>query len=403
VNSDRIYLDNAATTALRAEVADAMREAFADSNYNPSSLHAEGRRARAVLDAARERVASLLGAARNEIIFTGSGTEADNLALLGVARAAARGAHVLATAIEHHAVTSALDRLRHEGFETTMLPVDSDGCVEPAEFAAALRPTTVLASVMYANNEIGSVQPIAELAGIARERGVLFHTDAVQAPTWLPLDVNRLGVDLLSLSSHKFYGPKGVGLLYVRRGAPIAPILHGGGQEFGHRSGTQNVVGIAGMARALELAALERPRQSPRVAALRDRLESGIRAAVPDVRINGGGAPRLANSLNVSFAEVDSAALLIALDLAGIAVSAGSACTSGSLEPSHVLAALGLEARWQTGAIRFSLGTATTESEIDRALAVLPQLVADLRRPAGLLRGDGSTQKTNGARLGAEA
>jgi cysteine desulfurase len=389
VNSERIYLDNAATTALRAEVADAMREAFAESNYNPSSLHAEGRRTRAVLDAARERVASLLGATRNEIIFTGSGTEADNQALLGVARTAERGAHIVTTAIEHHAITSAVDRLHDEGYETTVLPVDSEGRVETARFTAALRPTTVLASVAYANNEVGTVAPIAELAAIARERGVLFHTDAVQAPSWLPLDVRELGVDLLSLSAHKFHGPKGVGLLYVRRGVRIAPILHGGGQEFGRRSGTQNVLGIVGMARALELAVLERTRRGREVAELRDRLEAGITALVPDVRINGGGAQRLANNLNVSFAGVDSAALLIALDLAGIAVSAGSACTSGSPEPSHVLVALGLEPRWQTGAIRFSLGITTSRSEIDRVLRLVPPLVADLRRPAGLLRGDG--------------
>jgi cysteine desulfurase len=381
VNSKRIYLDNAATTPLRAEVAEAMREAVADSNYNPSSLHAEGRRAAAVLDAARERVASLLVATRSEIIFTSSGTEADNLALLGVARAASPGGHVVVTAIEHHAVLSAVDRLREEGFEVSVLPVGRDGLVDVAQFAAALRPTTVLASVMYANNEIGTVQPIAELTRVARSRGVLFHSDAVQAPSWLPIDVAELGVDLLSLSAHKCQGPKGVGLLYVRRGVPIVPILHGGGQEFGRRPGTQDVVGIAGMARALELAAAERAEQSRRVAALRDRLESGIRAAIPDVRINGA-APRLANNLNVSFAGAESASLLIALDLAGIAVSAGSACTSGSLEPSHVLAAMGLDQRRQHGTIRFSLGTTSSAADIDRVLAVLPALVAEQRCPS---------------------
>jgi cysteine desulfurase len=397
VNSDRIYLDNAATTVLRAEVADAMREAFA-ANYNPSSLHAEGRGARVLLDTARERIASILGASRNEIVFTSSGTESDNLALFGVARAGPRDGGVIAAATEHSAVISALGQLREEGYETSMLPVGADGRVDVAELAEALRPTTVAVSVMYGNNEIGTIAPIPELARLAHERGVLFHTDAVQAPSWLPVDVRQLGVDLLSLSAHKFGGPKGIGLLYVRRGTPIAPILHGGGQEFGRRPGTQNVAGIVGMARALELAQLERPEQSPRIARLRDALEAGIRTAVPDIRVNGGD-PRLANNLSVSFAGVDAAALLIALDLAGIAVSVGSACTSGSLEPSHVLAAIGLEDRWQGKAIRFSLGTTTTAAEIDRVLAVLPRLVADLRRPAEALAGGTVRHKPNGAPL----
>jgi cysteine desulfurase len=388
VNSERIYLDNAATTRLRAEVVDVMREAAARADYNPSSLHAEGRRARAVLDTARERLASLLGAARNEILFTSSGTESNNLALLGVARAGASRAHVVAAATEHPSVLSVLDRLRDEGFDTTVLPVGPDGCVEPAAFAASLRPTTVLASVMYGNNETGALSPIAELARAARRRGVLFHVDAVQAPCWLPVDVRQLDVDLLSLSAHKFHGPKGVALLYVRRGVPMAPLLYGGGQEFGRRPGTPNVPGIAGMAAALELAELERPHCSRSIGAQRDRLEAGISAAVPDVRINGAPS-RLPNISSVSFAGLESAALLVALDLAGVAVSAGSACTSGSLEPSHVLAALGLERRWQTGTVRFSLGTVTSAAEIDRVLALLPPIVAGLRRPAEALRGDG--------------
>ncbi len=389
MNFERIYLDNAATTPLRNEVVDAMREALPDSGFNPSSLHAEGRRARGALDKARDRVASLLGAARNEITFTGSGTEADNQALLGVARAAARPAHVVTTAIEHHAVIETAGCLREEGFEITVLPVGRDGRVEPDEFARALRPDTILASVMYANNEIGTLQPVTELARIAHERGVLFHTDAVAAASWLPLDVQGLGVDLLSLSAHKFQGPKGVGILYVRQGVPIQPIVHGGGQEFGRRSGTENVLGITGAARALELALLERPEACGRIARLRDRLEAGIRSTVPEVRINGA-APRLPNILNLSFAGIESAALLIALDLAGVAVSAGSACTSGTLEPSHVLAAIGVEAPWDMGAIRFSLGTRTTPSDTDRVLALLPGLVAGLRNqdPIGQARGN---------------
>jgi cysteine desulfurase len=388
VNSNRIYLDCAATTPIRAEVITAMREAAADSEYNPSSLHTEGRRAATVLDAARQRVAAVLKVRRNEIVFTSSGTEANNLALLGVARAARPGAHILSTAIEHHAVLSTLDRLREEGCEVTVLPIGREGRIDIAEFEAALRPTTILASVMYANNEVGTVQPIAELARLAHARGVLFHSDAVQAPGWLPLEVGENGADLLSLSAHKCEGPKGIGVLCVRYGTPLNPILYGGSQEFGHRPGTPNVLGIAGAGVALELAAAERVERSPRVARLRDRLESGIRAAVPDVRVNGT-EPRLANNLNVSFAGADSASLLIALDLAGIAVSAGSACASGSLEASHVLAGMGLEPRWRRGAVRFSLGPTTSAAEIDRVLAVLPPIVAQHRYATPALRGDG--------------
>jgi len=379
VNSDRIYLDNASTTPLRPEAADAMRVAFAESGFNPSSQHAEGRRARAVLDDARDRVAAALGTNRKDIVFTGSGTEADNQAILGAARVLRRPGHVIASAIEHHAVLAALEQLRSEGFETTLLPVESDGTVLPAAFAHALRSDTVLASVMYVNNEIGTVQPIADLARIARQRGVLFHCDAIQAPSWLPIDVSDLGVDMLSLSAHKFGGPKGVGVLYVRDGIAIMPLVHGGGQESGRRAGTENVAGAAGLATALELAAAERAEKRPRVAGLRDRLEEGIRSTVHDVCVNGAAGPRSANIANVSFAGVDSAALLIALDLAGVAVSAGSACTSGALEPSHVLGALGLDPTWTRGAIRFSLGSATTPVEVERTIAVLPGLIGRLR------------------------
>ncbi len=382
MNSARIYLDNCATTPLRAEVAEAMHDALAESALNPSSLHAEGRRARALLDGARDRIAASIGATRGEVTFTGSGTEADNLALIGVARATQRRGHAVASAIEHHAVLGALERLCDEGFETSLVPVDGRGVVDPAGFAATLRPETVVASVMYANNEIGTVEPIAELAKIARDRDVLFHTDAIAVPHWMQLDVRDLGADLLSLSAHKFSGPKGVGLLYVRRGVPIAPIVYGGGQELGRRPGTENLAAIVGMATALELAVAERAEHVDRIGALRDRLEAGIRSTVSDIHVNGAGAQRLPNVLNVSFGGVESEALLISLDLAGIAVSAGSACTSGSLEPSHVLGALGLEGRWQTGAIRFSLGPQTTQTEIERVLAVLPAAIAQLRAPA---------------------
>ena len=266
--------------------------------------------------------------------------------------------------------------------ERTLVAVTTDGEVRPAEFAAALRTDTVLASVMYANNEVGTIQPIAELAEIARNRGVFFHTDAVAAAGWLPIGLSGLKVDLLSLSAHKFGGPAGVGLLYVRKGIPIEPLLLGGGQEFGRRAGTQDVAGIVGMAVALELAVREQAREAERVGALRDRLESRI-AGLPDVRINGAAGSRLANVLNVSFAGVDSAALLIALDLAGVAVSAGSACASGVPEPSHVLAAMGIGPSWERGAIRFSLGHATGESEIERVAGLLPGILANLRAVSG--------------------
>jgi cysteine desulfurase len=377
----RIYLDHAATTPVRPEVVDAMVPLLS-GGYNPSSLHAEGRAARAVLDSAREAVARVLGAAPREVVFTGSGSEADVLAIVGAARARApRGRHVVTVATEHHAVLHAVDVLERDGWRITRLPVGRDGLVDSAAFVAALTAETTLASVMLANNEIGVIQPVAQLARLARERGVLFHTDAVQAAGWLPLAVDDLGVDLLSLSGHKFHGPKGVGILYVRRGTPLEPLIVGGGQENGLRAGTENLAGIVGFAAALTLAEAERSTTVPRVAALRDRLEAGILAAVPGVVVNGAGAPRLPGNLSVAFAAAPSDALLIRLDLGGVAASAGSACAAGSLEPSHVTAALGLSADYRLGVIRFSLGRGTTEAEIDEVLQRLPSVVADVRAP----------------------
>jgi cysteine desulfurase len=375
----RIYLDNAATTPLREEVVAVLRDAAAAADYNPSSLHHEGRRARALLDDARDRVARSLGASRKEIVFTGGGSEADTLAIVGSVRALGRKGHIITSAIEHHAVLHAVDALRAEGHRVTVLPVDARGLVDPSSLAAAIEPDTLLASIMLANNEIGTIQPVATLAGLARERGVLFHTDAVQAPGSLPLDVATLGVDLLSLSAHKFNGPKGAGVLYVRRGVALVPVLYGGGQEFGVRPGTENVLGIAALARALELSVAETDERAGRLAALRDRLEAAIVATIPEVHVNGAGAPRLPGNLNVSFAGVDSEALLVRLDLEGVAVSAGSACTSGALEPSHVIAALGTDPRWHRGPIRFSLGRQTTDAEIDRVVGLLPAIVETLR------------------------
>ncbi len=376
----RIYLDHAATTPVREEVLAAMLPYFSEVGFNPSSLHAEGRAARAALDAARASVAGLLGAKPREIVFTGGGSEADNLAILGSARARrAAGAHVVTAATEHHAVLHAMDVLRDEGFEVTVLPVDGAGRIAPDAFAAALRPDTVLASIMLANNELGTIQPVAELARLARARGVVFHTDAVQAPGRLPLDVELLGVDVLALSAHKFYGPKGVGALYVRGGTALMPLVVGGGQEAGLRAGTENVAGIAGFARALELAVGEQAAETARVRGLRDRFEAALLAAVPGVRVNAADAPRLPHVASIAFEGIEAPALLVRLDLEGVAVSAGSACAAGSTEPSHVVAALGAPAWVQLGTIRFSFGKLTSEKDVERLMRMLPLVVGELR------------------------
>ena len=379
-STERIYLDHAATTPVRPEVIEAMLPYFAQNGYNASSVHAEGRAARAALDDARDRVARCLGAKSKEIVFTGGGSEADNLALIGAARALrGRGQHIVSTATEHHAILHALESLREDGWEVTLLAVDSEGRISPEAFASALRADTVLASVMYVNNEIGTIQPIAQLAALAHERGALFHTDAVQAAAYLPLDVAALGVDMLSLAAHKFYGPKGVGLLYVREGTPLVPILHGGSQEFAKRAGTENVAGIVGLATALELALDERTVSAGRIATLRDRFEQRVLQRISNVRANGGGAMRAPHISNLSFLDVTSEQLLMRLDIDGIAVSAGSACASGAVEPSHVIAALGLPEPWMRGVIRFSLGRSTTQVQVDCAAEVLQQAVSDLR------------------------
>lgn len=380
--AERVYLDHAATTPLRDEVLAAMEPYFARHGYNASSVHSEGRAARLALDDARGRVARILGARPREIVFTGGGTEADVAAVLGIARAhRSRGRHVVSTRIEHDAVLCALDVLREDGWEITLLDVDEHGRLSPDDFAAALRPQTVLATVMLANNEIGTLQPIAGLAALARERGVLFHTDAVQAPGKIALDEIAAQVDLLSLAAHKFYGPKGAGVLYVRQGVAIAPLLVGGGQEHGLRSGTENVAGIVGLARALELAEAERPSYVREIGGRRDRLQAALER-VSEVRINGGGAPRLPNNLSVGFAGIEADALLIRLDLEGVAASAGSACASGSVQISHVLEAIGLDRRFARGTVRFSLGRGVTDEAIEAVGRLVPQLVDEMRAAA---------------------
>jgi cysteine desulfurase len=373
--SSNIYLDNAATTTARPEVIEAMVPLLA-GGYNPSSAHAHGRAARAALDTARADVARVLHAAPREIVFTGGGSEADVLAIVGAAKArAAEGKHVVTAAFEHHAVLHACDVLEGEGWSVTRLPVTGDGLVEPAALAAAMRPGTTLVSIMLGNNEVGTIQPIAELAAIAHAGGALMHTDAVQTAGYLDLDVTKLGVDLLAISAHKFYGPKGVGVLFVRRGTPVVAQIVGGGQEHGLRSGTENLAGVAGLARALTLADAERPQTAPQVASLRDRLEAALLAGIPGGRVLGAGAPRLPHILSVAFRDQPSDALLMALDLEGVSASAGSACAAGSLEPSHVVAALGVEPAYATGVLRFSLGRATTKTEVDTAAAVVCRVV----------------------------
>jgi cysteine desulfurase len=377
-----IYLDYAATTPLDPEVLAAMMPFLAEQFGNPSSIHRSGRMALDALDGARDSVARVLGATPKEIIFTGGGSEADNLAVKGVAlaqRRAGKGAHVVTSAIEHHAVLHAVEWLEALGFEATVLPVDGDGLVRPDDLRAALRPDTVLASIMYANNEIGTVQPLAELGAICRSHGVPLHTDAVQAAGALPLDVAALNVDLLTITAHKFYGPKGVGALYVRRGTPMMPLISGGGQERRRRAGTENVAGIVGLAEALRRAEERRPEYAARCAALRDRLVAGVLERVAGATLNGHPARRLPNNANIAFEDVEGESVLLLLDQHGIAASSGSACTSGSLEASHVLQALGLPHERAIGSVRFTVGRDTTEADVDLAVELLPGVIEQLR------------------------
>jgi cysteine desulfurase len=381
-----IYLDHAATTPLDPRVLEAMLPYLTEHYGNPSSIHRQGRAALQALDDAREQVALVLGCSRREVIFTGGGSESINLAVKGAAlarRAAGAQAHLIVSAIEHHAVLHAGEYLQQQhGFEVTLLPVDEGGLVRPDDLRAALRPDTALVSVMYANNEIGTIQPIAELGAICREAGVPLHTDAVQAAGVLPLDVEALKVDYLSLTAHKFYGPKGVGVLYARRGAPLLPQINGGAQERRRRAGTENVAGIVGLAAALTLAEERRPAVTERMRTLRERLIDGVLAAVPDSWLNGDRVQRLPGNANLGFAGIEGESLLLLLDQAGICASSGSACTSGSLEPSHVLLALGLSPAAANASVRFSLGHGVTEADITYVLETLPPLVARLRAVA---------------------
>ncbi|MBE5810728.1 MAG: cysteine desulfurase NifS [Clostridiales bacterium] len=376
----RIYLDNAATTAVSPEVMEAMLPYFTGVYGNASSIHGYGREAKRAIETARRQVMKALNAAApQEIYFTAGGTESDNWAIKGLALAKGSG-HIITTVIEHHAVLHTCQWLEKQGFDVTYLPVDEYGRVTAAQVKKALREDTILVSVMAANNEVGTIQPIAEIGKICRERGVLLHTDAVQAVGAIPLDVQAMNIDLLSLSGHKLHGPKGAGALYVRKGVKIDTLLHGGAQERGFRAGTENVPAIVGLGKAVEIACQNLDENAARMVALRQRLIDGLMARVPGTRLNGHPAERLPGNANLSFDKVEGEALLLRLDLVGVAGSSGSACTSGTLDPSHVLLALGLTQAQANGALRLTIGTDTTEEEIDQVLDILPPIVEDLRR-----------------------
>jgi len=377
----RVYFDYNATTPLAPEVIDAVATATRDVFGNASSVHHFGQQAKAALDDARSAVAALIDADPSEVVFTSGGTESDNFAIRGAAEALEPSGrrHLIASAIEHEAVLNTLKALGRRGWRTTLLPVEPSGIVSPDRLRDAIDGDTAVVSVMHANNEIGTIQPIAALAAIAHEHRALFHTDAVQSVGKIPVDVRALGADLLSLSAHKFNGPKGVGVLWIKRGTRLLPTMTGGKHERNRRAGTENVPAVAGLGVAARLAAGKLSAEASRVSALRDRLEAGILANVSGTVVNGASDARVPNTTNISFDRVEAESLLIALDLAGVAVSTGSACSSGTLEPSHVLRAMGLPAHRTQNSLRFSLGMFSTEGEVDYTIAVLPRLVEKLR------------------------
>jgi len=382
-----VYLDHNATTPVRPEVFEAVKPVLTEHWGNPSSLHWAGRQAREYFDDARGKVADFLGAGPGEIVFTSCGSESDNLAIKGiVAKHASRGRHIITTSVEHPAVLEVCRYLEKLGHPVTYLPVDEQGMIDLDEYRKAFREDTVLVTAMMVNNETGVLFPIKEMAAIANERRVFFHTDAVQAAGKLPLDVGDLNVDLLSISGHKIYAPKGVGALYVRGGIKLESLIHGGGQEDGRRAGTENVAGAVALGAACELAASELTETSERMRKLRDKLEKGIMTGIEDVRLNGHPGHRSPNTLSVSFGSVEGEAVLLSLDMEGVAVSSGSACATGSEEPSHVMKAMGFDYERMRGAVRFSLGKDTTEEEIDYVLDVLPRVVERLRSFSPLYR-----------------
>jgi cysteine desulfurase len=386
-----VYLDHAATTAVDPRVVEAMLPYWTVKYGNASSIYGLGREARHALDQSRQVVADILHCTPREVIFTSCGSESDNLALRGVAferRHRAGKNHIITSSIEHHAVLHTVEQLaRYFGFEATYLPVDEHGLVDPAEVEKAIRPDTAIISVMYANNEVGTIEPIAEIGEIAHAHGIPFHTDAVQAGGTLSLDVKALNVDLLSLSAHKFYGPKGVGVLYARRGVPFLPTQTGGGHERNRRAGTENVAYVVGLATALRLAYEEAEETNARIAKLRDGLVAGVLANIPDSRLSGHPRQRLPNNASFLFRYIEGESILLNLDLMGVAASSGSACTSGSLEPSHVLTAMGFSHEVAHGSLRLTFGRENTEEDVDYVLEVLPGIVAKLRKMSPLYAG----------------
>lgn len=386
--TNKIYMDNAATTPLKREVLDAMLPYLTEEYGNASSIYSTGRSARRAVDEAREIAAKAIGAKTNEFYFVSCGSEADNWAIKGAAFAnMSKGKHIISSKIEHHAVLHTLAYLEKHGFEVTYLDVDEYGMVSTEELEKAIREDTILITIMFANNEIGTIEPIEEIGKIAKAHKVLFHTDAVQAVGHVPIDVNKLGVDMLSMSAHKIYGPKGMGALYIRNGVKIDNYMHGGAQERGRRAGTENVAGIVGLAKALELAASELDENMKRISALRDKLINGIRESIPYCRLNGHPTQRLAGNVNFSFEFIEGESLLLLLDMKGVAASSGSACTSGSLDPSHVLLAIGLPHEIAHGSLRLSVGEETTEEDVDYVIEVLPAIVQRLRDMSPLYEG----------------
>jgi len=381
-----IYMDNAATTKLSQKVLDEMMPYFVKNYGNPSSIYSLAQESASAIKEAREKTAKALGAQTNEIYFTSGGTESDNWAIKGVADAnKEKGKHIITTSIEHHAVLHTCQYLEKQGFEVTYLPVESNGIINLDELKKAIREDTILISIMFANNEIGSIQPIAEIGKIAKEKGIYFHTDAVQAVGHIPIDVNELNIDLLSLSAHKFNGPKGVGVLYIRNGTKISNLLHGGAQERKLRAGTENVAGIVGLGKAIEIAVEDMNKNGEYVTELRDRLINGL-LKIPDTILNGDPKLRLPGNVNVCFKYIEGESILLFLDQLGICASSGSACTSASLQPSHVLLAIGLPAEVAHGSLRLTLSNENTQEEVDYILNQLPSIVEKLRALSPLIK-----------------
>lgn len=381
----KIYFDNAATTAVRGEVFQKMQPYFTEFYGNPSSVYEIAKTSKKAIDEARASVAALIGADPGEIFFTSGGTEADNWAIKGIAESyKQKGNHIITTQIEHHAVLHTCEYLEKNGYQVTYLPVDEKGLVSPAELKAAIRPETILISIMFANNEIGTIEPIEEIGIIAKENGILFHTDAVQAVGHVPIDVKAMNIDALSLSGHKLHGPKGIGALYLRKGTKIGTFMHGGAQEKGKRAGTENVPGAVGLGEACRLAKEELATESKRLSALRDRAIEKITASIDHCWLNGDAQKRLPGNANISFEFIEGESILLLLDMKGIEASSGSACTSGSLDPSHVLLAIGLPHEKAHGSLRVTFGLFNTEEEVDKLIAELPPIVERLRQMSPL-------------------